>query len=279
MKVLITGGDGMVARAAAAHCASLRDEVTALKRRELDIADREAVIAAFDSHRPQVVLNCAAYTDVDGAEANEKIAYAANAVGPENLASASKEFGASFVTISTDYVFDGRKDGFYTQDDPPNPQSVYALSKYEGETRSTEANPDSIIVRSGWIYGHGGTNFLSVLRRLISSGNGLKAIGDSFGTPTFAGDLAARLRELAAAKEPGIFHAANGGPGMSYYGFACAVANELQADAEAIERVSQLDLDRPAKRPVNSRLRCLRSLPMRDWREALREFLTKKGGT
>jgi dTDP-4-dehydrorhamnose reductase len=284
MKVLITGANGMVARAATLHCQEIGDEVVALTHLDLDISDREKAFKAFENHQPEIVLNCAAYTDVDGAERNEETAYAVNAAGPENLAVASGKTGARFVTISTDYVFDGTKDGFYDQDDSPNPQSSYARSKYEGELRSTAANPNSIIVRSGWIYGHGGTNFLSVLPKLLSSENEVKAIDDAFGTPTFAKDLVARLRQLAVKGASGVFHATNSGPGVSYYAFAIQAAMQLGLDTERIRRVSDSDLNRPAARPLNSRLQCSRSRsiglpPLRDWKLALTEFLNEKGGT
>jgi dTDP-4-dehydrorhamnose reductase len=284
MKVLITGANGMVARAAALRCRGIGDEVVALSHSELDISGRENVFRAFDEHQPEIILNCAAYTNVDGAEANEETAYAVNAAGPQNLAAASRETGTKFITISTDYVFDGTKDGFYTQEDSPNPQSVYARSKYEGELRAGAANPDSIIVRSGWIYGRGGTNFLSVLPQLLSSGKELTAIKDAFGTPTFANDLVVRLRELAERDVSGIFHATNYGPGVSYYGFAIQAAKELGFATDVIRPVSDNDLKRPAARPLNSRLRCIRSealglSPMRDWKPALTDFLKEKGGT
>lgn len=284
MKVLITGANGMVARAAASHCLEIDDEVIALTHAELDISDREKVLRTIREHKPEIVLNCAAYTNVDGAESNESTAYAVNAGGPENIAAAARENGARFVTISTDYVFDGTKDGFYTPDDTPNPQSAYARSKYEGELRATAANPDSIIVRSGWIYGDGGTNFLSVLPKLLASGKEITAINDSYGTPTFANDLAVRLRKLAFQNASGIFHATNSGPGVSYFGFAIEAAEILGSDPTRIKPVSDRDLNRPASRPLNSRLQCSRSgsiglPPLRDWELALTDFLNKKGGT
>jgi dTDP-4-dehydrorhamnose reductase len=158
MKILITGANGMVARAAVEYCRSIGDETVALTRQELDIADREAVLKTFEREKFEAVLNCAAYTDVDGAEANIDKCYAANAEGVENLALASKQIGCAFVTISTDYVFDGAKRDFYTQKDTPCPQGVYAKSKLEGEIRARNAYARSIIVRSGWIYGAGGAN-------------------------------------------------------------------------------------------------------------------------
>jgi dTDP-4-dehydrorhamnose reductase len=279
----------MVARSAATYCRSLGDEVAAITHADLDISDRDSVFAAFERLRPSIVLNCAAYTNVDDAETNVEKCYAANAVGPENLAAASSEFGSVFVTISTDYVFDGERDGFYTEDDEPNPQGVYAKSKYEGERRAAAVNPDAAIVRSGWIYGEFGTNFLSVVRDLLARDKKIAAISDSFGTPTYAFDLAVRLRELAGLKASGIFHVTNHGPGASYFEFAREVAGIGGFDPELIEPVSKDSLDRPAPRPANSRLACVRIGesglgPLRDWKAALSEYLglmnvNAKGGT
>jgi len=278
MRVLITGANGMVARAAAKYCRSRGDEVAALTRADLDISDREAVLAAFARIRPSIVLNCAAYTNVDGAETNVEQCFAANAVGPENLAAASKEFESAFVTISTDYVFDGEKDGFYAESDEPDPQSVYARSKYEGEQRVAAVDPGAVIVRSGWIYGEFGTNFLSLIPELLSNGNNISVIADSFGTPTYAFDLAVRLRELGEPKASGDFPVTNEGPGTSYYEFANAAADIGGLDRRLIEPTSMKSLERPAPRPANSRLASLRSrelglAPLRDWRDALSEYL------
>ena len=267
----------MVARAAAEHCRSIGDEVVALTRQEMDITDRDAVFRVCAAERPQAVLNCAAYTDVDGAEANEEASRLANTVGPRNLAEASRENGARFVTISTDYVFDGEYDGFYTEKDEPNPRGVYAITKYEGEVATRDANADAIIVRSGWIYGEGGTNFLSVMHKLLADGKRIKAINDAYGTPTFALDLARRLRELAATDATGIFHVTNAGEGTSYLGFAQKVCELGRFDSSLIEAVSHSALKRPAPRPMSSKLGTVHPVePLQDWEDALAQFLTSK---
>ena len=268
----------MVARAVTANCKRQGDDVIALTREELEISDRESVFRAFDEHLPEIVFNCAAYTNVDGAEKDEAAAYAANASGPENLAAGSREFGSGFITISTDYVFDGTKDGFYSEDDRPNPQSVYARSKYEGELRCAAANPNSIIIRSGWIFGHGGANFLSKVPVMLKSTREIKAIDDTFGTPTFADDLAIRMRELALGKTHGVVHVVNSGTGSSYFEFVAEATAILADGYDNITRVSFLDLKRQAVRPLNSKLGCLRSEilglePMRDWKAALTAFI------
>ena len=278
MKILITGANGMVARATIDYCRSTGDEVIAVTRQQLDIADARQIEETFSAEKPEAVINCAAFTDVDGAESNADASYQANAFGVENLATACRKIDAGFVTISTDYVFDGLKSDFYTQRDTPNPQGVYAESKLAGEIKARNAYARSIIVRSGWIYGAGGTNFLSVMHKLLADGKMIKAISDSYGTPTAAKDLARRLRELAELDLPGIYHVTNAGNGTSYEGFARKVCEIKDFDRNLLDSVSVNDLKRPAPRPVSSKLACLVSekfglAPLQNWEKALAEFL------
>jgi dTDP-4-dehydrorhamnose reductase len=278
MKILITGANGMVARALIKHCQSINDSVAAFARREMDVSNRAETLEIVAREQPGAIINCAAYTNVDGAETNQELCYAANAAGVENLALAAKEANAAFVTISTDYVFDGSKKDFYTQRDDPNPQSVYGKSKLAGERAARDAYARSIIVRSGWIYGADGTNFLSILPQLLAEGKPVKAITDAYGTPTFAGDLARRLRELALLDLPAVYHVTNSGAGTSYEGFARAVCELKNFDSRLLERVSNDTLKRPAPRPQSSKLKCLLSerlglAPLPDWKDALKNFL------
>ncbi|MGD9588280.1 MAG: dTDP-4-dehydrorhamnose reductase [Pyrinomonadaceae bacterium] len=279
MKILITGANGMVARAAANLCRELGDDVTALSRAELDISNTDAVLDAVAGFGPDAVINCAAFTDVDGAEADPSACFAANSAGVENLAAACRLSGSAFVTISTDYVFDGSKGGFYTQRDTPRPQGVYASAKRDGEIRAFAAYPRSIIVRSGWIFGDHGRNFLSVIPDRLRAGHTLTPIADSFGTPTYAPDLALRLRELAEADLPGVYHVVNAGDGCSYMEFAEKVCEIGGFDKSLLQPASVADLKRPAPRPVSSKLACLISeklgfQPLRPWENALAEFVT-----
>jgi dTDP-4-dehydrorhamnose reductase len=279
MKILITGANGMVARATAKYCRSIGDETVAVTRQELDIADQAAVFDRFEREKFDAVINCAAFTDVDGSETNVKGCFEANGSGVGFLALASKRIDCTFVTISTDYVFDGAKSGFYTQRDTPNPQGIYAQAKLAGEKLARDAYGRSIIVRSGWIYGEGGTNFLSVMDKLLADGKSIKAIYDSYGTPTFANDLAKRLRELAELDLPCIFHVTNAGEGTSYKGFAEKICQLRGFDEKLLESAPADSLKRPAPRPKSSKLACLFSekfglAPLPHWEDALREFLT-----
>jgi dTDP-4-dehydrorhamnose reductase len=281
MKIAVTGANGMVARAVIAHCRGIGDEVVAYTREDLDIGDGENVLSRITGDAPDALINCAAFTNVDAAESDVEACRAANTYGVENLAKACRAANAGFVTISTDYVFDGANLGFYTQKDTPEPRGIYAVSKYEGELLAQRAYARTIVVRSGWIYGSGGTNFLSIIPTLLKEGRSIKAISDAYGTPTYAADLAARLRELAELDLPCVFQVVNSGEGTSYYGFAEAACELGGFDASLVEAVSAAGLERPAPRPTSSKMRCIMSPalglePMPDWRDALARFIASE---
>ena len=268
----------MVGGAVREHCKSMGDTVLAYDHRALDISDSAHVLRKLADQSPEVVINCAAWTDVDGCERDKERAYAANALGPENLANACYEMNAILVTISTDYVFDGTKEGFYSQNDQPNPQSVYAMSKLEGERMAQAAFPKTVVVRTGFIFGLGGTNFLSTIIDRARQGEKITAISDAYGTPTYARDLAVRLRELAQLNHHGVFHVANAGDGTSFEQFASEAVLMAGCVGVEVKGVQMDSLKRSAPRPRNSRLRCLYSdalglAPLPDWRDALREFV------
>jgi dTDP-4-dehydrorhamnose reductase len=271
----------MVGRALVQYCASLGDEVLAYDHAGLEIEDPAAVRETLEQERPETLINCAAWTDVDGCERDPQRAYNANARGPENLAFGARRVGAAFINISTDFIFDGAKEGFYTQRDDPHPQSHYGRAKLDGDRRAQKACARTIIVRSGWIFGPGGRNFLSRVVELTRDGQRLKAIRDAYGTPTYAKDLAARLRRLAELDLPGIYHVVNGGEGASFEEFARAALDLAGLEASSLESVGMDSLDRPAPRPRNSRLRCLLSPavglePLPDWRDALADFIREQ---
>jgi dTDP-4-dehydrorhamnose reductase len=278
LRVLVTGAGGLVGRAVSEYCESAGDLVFAYDHQSLDIANGDRVRLTLQRDKPETVINCAAWTDVDGCELDKERAFAANSRGPENLASASREINAGLVTISTDYVFDGEKQGFYTQSDQPNPLSIYGASKLEGERLAQLAHPRAIVVRTGFVFGPGGTNFLSTIIERAKRGEKLKAIRNAYGTPTYATDLACRLRELAQADVPRIFHAVNAGPGVSYEEFARAALDLGGYDSTDVESIEMDSLDRPAPRPRNSRLECLFSQavglrPLPFWKDSLRSFV------
>jgi dTDP-4-dehydrorhamnose reductase len=268
----------MVGRAVNKYCHANGDIVLSYDHLGLDISDPDRVRETLRQDKPEVVINCAAWTDVDGCELNPERAFAANAGGPENLAHASREIGAGLITISTDYVFDGKKEGFYTQRDQPGTDSVYGISKLEGERRAQLAYARTIIVRTGFIFGPGGTNFLSTIIDRARRGQKLKAIRDAYGTPTYATDLAMRLRELAQRDLPGVFHVVNAGEGVSYEEFARAALDLSGHTLTNLESVDMDSLNRQAPRPRNSRLKCLLSeaiglSPLPLWKDSLKNFV------
>lgn len=278
MKVIVTGARGMVGQAMVRHCLERGARVTALDHIAMDITDESAVADIFDHETPDAVFNCAAWTDVDGCERDAQHAQLANAYGPELLAAACRRHNTSLVTISTDYVFDGEKEGFYTQRDQPVPISVYGATKLAGEQTAQKQWPRTIVVRSGYLFGAGGKNFLATLLSRLRRGENVRAISDMFGTPTYAEHLAARLYTLAERDLPGIYHVVNAGDGASFAQFAQAAAKEANLDRNLITDVSVASLGLPARRPRNSRLRCLlsesiRLEPLPDWQDALVEYI------
>lgn len=279
MKIAVMGAAGLLGRATTTHCASQGDEVHAFDHSALDITDAAAVKRQLSNLKPDVVFNCAAWTDVDGCESDPNRAERANALGPQLLASTCRDIDALLITVSTDYVFDGTKEGFYTQRDQPNPISIYGRFKLEGERRAQTAHARTIVVRSGYIFGGGGTNFLSTVLNRVRRGEHLKAISDMTGTPTYGADLAARLRELAELDLPGIYHVVNAGNGTTFERFARTALEFGGVDPALLSSTTLAELKRPAPRPRNSRLKCVLSqaiglAPLPDWREALRHFIS-----
>ena len=274
----MTGAAGMVGRAVCECCRSSGDAVLDYDHGSLDIADADGVLKTLGEGKPDVVINCAAWTDVDGCERDQERAFASNARGPENLARASRQLNAVFVTISTDYVFEGTKEGFYTEADQPNPLSVYGLSKLEGERLAQKVYPSTIVIRSGFIFGPGGSNFLSTIVARARRGEKIKAISDAYGTPTYARDLALRLREFGQLNHSGIFHVTNAGDGVSYEQFAREAILMAGCASAQVEGVQSDSLKRAALRPRNSRLRSLNSeaiglSPLPEWRNSLNDFV------
>ncbi len=250
----------------------------------LDISDEAAVNDAVQRVRPEVLINCAAFTDVDRCETDQEHARAVNARGPELLARACRTLNALLVTISTDYIFDGRKEGFYTQEDEPNPISFYGVTKLEGERRAREAHERTIVIRTGYIFGAGGKNFLSNVIRRGLRGEPMRAVTDMFGTPTFADDLAARIYELTLRGQPDVYHVVNGGDGASFADFVQIAAEIAGFRPDLVERASIESLSLPAERPRNSRLRCLVSPrlgldPLPTWQHGLARFWAKSSAS
>jgi len=251
------------------------EEVLAVGSSELDVADRVAVADAVARFQPDVVVNCAAYNAVDQAETDPAAAHRVNAVGPALLAAEAARSGAKLIHISTDYVFDGTAVEPYPVDAPTNPRSAYGRSKADGEQAVRELAPDhGYVVRTSWVYGAHGNNFVKTMARLERSNETLNVVDDQTGAPTWTYDLAGRLIDLAAGDyPPGIYHCTGRGR-TTWFGFTRAIFAELGKDPERVQPTTTDKFPRPAPRPAFSVLSDAEWLaaglpPMMEWREAL----------
>lgn len=258
-------------------------QLRALGRAELDLTDSAAVQAEVELYRPEVIVNAAAYTAVDAAEENEQLAHLSNAGGPALLAAAAGRVGARLVHVSTDYVFAGDGTRPYEPDDVPDPRSAYGRSKLAGELAVREVLPEaSYVVRTAWVYGASGANFVKTMARLERERETVSVVDDQRGSPTWAADLARGLVELASSAAPaGIYHCTNGGD-TTWYGLARAVFEELGADPDRVQPTTTAVYPRPAPRPAYSVLSshawtAAGLTPLPDWRDALARAFAESG--
>lgn len=279
MRVLVTGANGQLGHDVMASWGGAGDELLGTDLGELDITRRDQVHDLLAAWRPDVVVNCAAWTAVDACEADPEKANLANGFSVRWVAEACDSIGARLVHISTDYVFDGAKSSPYVETDTPNPQSVYGSSKLMGEREALEIGSAATVVRTSWVCGAVGSNMVRTVQRLVAEGKPMAFVNDQVGHPTFTADLAPALRRLVVERVSGLVHVTNQGA-VSWYEFVREVVRQLGADPEVVRPITTAELDppRPAKRPANSVLdnAVWRSLgwPMtRDFREPLREML------
>jgi len=275
-RLLILGGRGMLGRDLAGK-AKDRFAVASLDLPELDITGRREVFEAVERARPELVVNCAAWTDVDGAESHEEAARAVNVDGARNAAEAARYAGARFIHISTDFVFDGRKQTAYTEDDAPNPLSVYGRTKLEGERAVLDANPDALVVRTAWLYGLHGKNFVRAVLGRAQAGGELRVVTDQAGSPTWTAELAEAVLLLAERDARGLVHFANAGC-TSRFDQAREVLRAAGVEREIVP-VLAADLALAAERPSRSELSCakftrLTGVAPRGWKEAQAEFVS-----
>jgi dTDP-4-dehydrorhamnose reductase len=252
VKVLITGGGGQLGRDLQIHCEAQGDEVVAATRDALDVSDRDAVYQAITGVRPDVVVHAGAYTAVDACEGDPDTAFRVNALGTRWVADAGRRAGAHVCYLSTDYVFDGTKDGPYVEWDRPDPQSVYGASKLGGEHEVAAHAPGASVVRTSWVCGEHGGNMVKTVLRLADRPE-LAFVDDQRGHPSFTADLAVGIRRLVAARVPGLFHLTNQGE-ASWYEFVQAILASAGHDPAKVRPIKTADLDppRPAPRPANS---------------------------
>lgn len=285
-KFLITGANGQVG-----HCLVERlngkVELLAVDREQLDITDKNAVFRVVNEFQPDVIINAAAHTAVDRAETEIELSEQINVLGPQYLAEAAQQIGAAILHISTDYVFNGEGSEPYQENDQTDPQGVYGKTKLAGEIAVQKANPRSIILRTAWVFGEHGNNFVKTMLRLGKDREQLGVVGDQFGGPTYAGDIADALILIAntilAGKEDafGVYHF-SGTPYVSWYEFAQAIFAEAEtqkvlAKRPRVNQITTQDYPTPAKRPSNSRLNLTQieqnfGIKPSDWQKALKNI-------
>lgn len=285
-KFLITGAKGQVG-----HCLTQqlqgKHEVLAVDRDELDITDQSAVKNAVENFRPDVIINAAAHTAVDRAETEVELSEAINVKGPQYLAEAAKDVGAAILHISTDYVFDGQREGKYKETDATDPQGVYGKTKLAGEEAVAKANDKFIVLRTAWVFGEHGNNFVKTMLRLAKTRDTLGVVADQIGGPTYAGDIAAALIQIAeniiAGKEVqyGIYHF-TGEPYVSWCDFAKAIFDEAVSQnvlekAPLVNAITTADYPTPAKRPANScldltKIQQVFGIQPSNWKKALKNI-------
>lgn len=251
-----------------------------LARQDMDITDRESVQRVLMTLKPAVVVNAIAFTDVDGCESNREPAFRINGDGVRNLAESSFRIGAKLVHISSDYVFDGRKGKPYLEEDPVNPLSVYGKSKLAGE-ENARINPDHLIIRTQWLYGLHGKNFVETMLRLAKERKELSVVDDQIGSPTWTVDLALAVKALIDRDCRGTYHAVNSGS-CSWHDFAAAIFAEEGIGIQ-LSPMTSAKLDRPAPRPLFSVLDCGKmakdtGMHLENWQDALRKYLKARKG-
>ncbi len=279
-RILVTGAKGMLGQDVV-QAFSKDYQVTALGRKELDITEGDKVASVLSDLKPQEVINCAAFTKVDLCEEEKELAFMVNATGPENLAKWCAKIGARLIHVSTDYVFDGSASSPYSEDHPTAPINVYGESKLSGEKAIIAQTEDFIIVRTSWLFGRGGPNFITTMLSLARERDQLQVVNDQKGRPTYTKDLAYGIRHLIEKDAKGIFHFANQGE-CTWFDLCKFSLEQSGIDHVELEPVTSDKFKRPARRPAYSVLALdkfekVTSLKPRHWKEAVEDFLQEIG--
>jgi dTDP-4-dehydrorhamnose reductase len=273
VRVLLTGAGGQLGLELAEMLPERDHEVVALDRQRLDVAEREAVEAALEEHAPEIVVNAAAYTNVDGCEEATDLAYSVNALGPRNLAQACERRGCELLHVSTNYVFDGRGERPYEPFDLPNPISAYGRTKLAGEEHVMRLTNRWYVVRSAGVYGRG-HNFVRTMLRVAGERDVLKVKDDEFVSPTYARDLAEGIAGVVEGGRYGLYHLTNAGS-CSWYEFTREIFRLAGVDTEVVP-IPGSEYPLPAARPANGILSSLGSPTLRRWSEALADYLEQE---
>jgi dTDP-4-dehydrorhamnose reductase len=285
MKLLVTGAQGMLGHDVRRVGERAGHELILVDLPELDITDERAVVGFYERERPEATINCAAWTDVDGAESHREAARAVNADGAGNLARAAAQIDTPLLHISTDYVFDGSAplDGEgrprpYLESDPTGPRSVYGESKLAGERQVLDASSSHAVVRTAWLYGLDGPNFVATMLRLAGEREAVQVVDDQIGSPTWSGHLAPAIVGLLERGVGGLVHLTGAG-WVSWNGFAKEIFRQAEVDCR-VESATSAEMARPAPRPAWSAMESEREniLPMPDWREGLAGYMAARNG-
>jgi dTDP-4-dehydrorhamnose reductase len=276
VKLLITGAAGMLGRDLMLAAGNAGHDVVGFGKGELDVADPDSVRRRVDRERPDVVVNSAAWTDVDGAEAAEEAALAVNGAGAGNVAAAAAEVDAAVVHVSTDYVFDGAKRTPYVESDQPAPLSAYGRTKLAGEEAVVAANQRHFVVRSAGLFGIGGKNFVETMLRLAASSGEVAVVRDQVASPTYTWHLAYGIVRLIKGIEYGIHHMAAAGE-VSFYDFAREIYEQAKVECKVLS-VTTEEFGRPAARPAYSALISGRQHPIRlpSWQDGVAGYLAQR---
>lgn len=285
MRILVTGAAGMLGNDVRRVGERSGHELILVDLPELDITDERAVVDLYEHELPEATVNCAAWTDVDGAEDHREAARAVNVDGAGNLARAAAHLGTPLLHISTDYVFDGTAplDGAgrpraYLESDPTGPRSVYGETKLAGERQVLAASPDHAVVRTAWLYGLDGPNFVDTMLRLAGEREAVQVVDDQIGSPTWSGHLAPAVVGLLERGVSGLVHLTGAGS-VSWNGFAKEIFRQADVNCR-VEAITSARIDRPAPRPAFSVLDTEREdvLPMGPWQDGLAGYLAARAG-
>ena len=279
-KILVIGAKGMLGRdlVETLRTSFPEDEITGWDVEEIDIQEERNTITRIENFEPGVIINLAAYTDVDGCDLNESKAFAINAEGTKHVALGAVTCGAKLVTLSTDYIFDGEKGSPYLEEDPPNPLNVYGRSKWKGEQYVQELVEDALIIRTQWLYGKHGKNFVASILRQAREKAVLSVVNDQIGSPTYTVDLSQAISLLIDRNAGGIFHVANS-DSCTWYHYARTILKLSGIEGVRVVPISSKELASPAVRPAYSvldtkKLKREMGLTLRPWAEALKDYLS-----
>jgi dTDP-4-dehydrorhamnose reductase len=274
MRILITGANGQLGHELQQVLQS--HQLTLLDVPEFDLT-KPGVEEAIAASRPDVVIHAAAYTDVDGAEREPELAMTINAAGTERVAKGAAAVGARLLYLSTDYVFDGRQGVPYRETDRPNPLNAYGRSKYEGERRALMHCPNTLIIRTAWLYGAHGKNFVKTIMRLASEQSELRVVSDQRGSPTYAGDLALAIKQILGTNLKGTVHATGAGD-CTWYEFARVIVSLMGSSARVVP-ISTAESNRAAQRPLyavlDNRVLAGHGISLPHWKDALSRYMNQ----